>query len=202
MIDINTDQLERARGLLGHIPGAANKAMANAINRASMTAKTEASRKIREMYYITNKNVVATMRITKASSSNPVAIIRSKAGPIALSKFKVNPGKPSPKRRSPIIARVTRGGGGSIAHAFVAQTKSGHIGVFNRVGGMYMRGYEPRAKVRGIGRTKGRQFITQRYGPSVPQMLGNSSVTRWIETRAAEKLDERLTHEINRILRE
>ena len=181
MIDINADQLERAQRMLMHIPGAAPKAMSNAINRAITTARTEASRKVREMYYITNKNITATIKLTKASPSNPVALIRSKSSPIALSKFKIPPTGPSPGRKSPIVARVIKGGGGPIAHAFVARMKSGHIGVFNRVG-------------------KKSKPIDQRYGPSVPQMLGNPNVTQWVEVKAKEKLDERLDHEIRRIL--
>lgn len=201
MIDLNVDQLERARQMLGHIPGAAPKAMARAINRAAATAKTEASRKIRETYYISGKNVSDVIKVArKASASDPVAIIRVRSGPIALSKFKVTPKNPPKKRGKTVVARVKKGSGGEIAHAFVARMESGHVGVFNRVSGRYMRGHEPRARVRGAGRTKGRQFITQRYGPSVAQMAGESSVTRHIEQKAIGKLDERLTHEINRIL--
>lgn len=181
MIELNSEQLKRAQQMLGHIPGAAPKAMANAINRAVTTARTEASRKVREMYYITNKNITATMTLTKASAGSPTALIRSKAGPIALSKFRVTPKQPSAKRKKPITARVKKGGGGPIAHAFVARMKSGHVGVFDRVG-------------------KQRLPINQLYGPSVPQMLGNPSVTQWVEAKASAKLDERLIHEIGRIL--
>lgn len=196
-VTINTDQLTRVEQMLGHIPGAANKAASNAINRAVMTARTEASKKIREMYYINQKAIYATMTVIKASPSNPVARIKSKSGPIPLIKFKVKPTSPYEKqgsettrvqkraakkrRGSPVIARVKKGGGGEISHAFIAKMKSGHVGVFEREG-------------------KTRKPMDQLYGPSITQMLGNPSVIQYIEAQSLAKLDERITHEIKRVL--
>lgn len=181
MIELTAEQIDRAERLLSHIPEAAPKAMANAINRAAETARTEAARKVREKYYIKHGDVISTIRITKASPDNLEASVVSRGSPIALSKFRITPRQPQPRRRAPVIARVTKGGGGPIQGAFVARVGSGHIGVFNRVG-------------------PARLPIVQRYGPSVPQMLGSPTVTEWVEQKATEKLNERLDHEINRIL--
>lgn len=167
--------------LLGHVKDAAPKAMANAVNRAVDTAKTEASRKTRETYTIKNKDVAATIRIRRASMANLTATVTSRGGVVALSKFQVTPRQPQPKRKKPVIVRVKRGGGGPIPSVFVAKMQSGHIGVFSRAG-------------------KSRFPITQHYGPSVPQMIGNPSVKVWIEEKAAETLEKRLDHEINRVL--
>lgn len=182
MIEFDVGQIERAMAVLSHIPGAAPKAMANAINRAAETAKTEAARKVREKYYIKHRDVVSTIRITKANSSNLAASVVSRGSPVTLTKFRVTPRQPQPKRKAPVIARVTKGIGGPIQGAFVARVASGHVGLFNRVG-------------------PARLPIIQRYGPSVPQMLGNETVTQWVEEKAKKRLEERLDHEINRILR-
>ncbi|ABO49743.1 conserved hypothetical protein [Desulforamulus reducens MI-1] len=181
MIELRADQIERVQDLLQHIPEAIPKAISNTINRAAETAKTEAARKARETYYVKHSDVIKTIRITKASPSNLSATVLSRSSPIALSKFNVTPRQPQPKRRKPIIARVKKGAGGSIQGAFVARVTSGHVGVFNRVG-------------------PARLPITQRFGPSIPQMIGSETVTRWVEEKALETIDKRLDHEISRVL--
>jgi hypothetical protein len=183
MITIDADQVARAEAVLKHIPGGAPKAIANALNRVAEGVRTEAVRKVRERYYIRARDVNETIRIKKATPEDPVVIIRSTGSPLALSKFRINPAKPPSKRRkTPIIARVVKGAGGSIRGAFVARMASGHIGVFHRAG-------------------KARLPIVERFGPSVPQMLGHESVTRYIEEQARERLESRLDHEIERMLR-
>jgi hypothetical protein len=183
MITVDAKQLARAELLLRTIPNGVDKAVVAALNRAVEGARTDAVKKVRERYYIKAKDVRDTIDIKKATMDNQVAIIRASGSPIALSKFHVTPSRPPAKRRAnPIIVRVVRGGGGPIKGAFVAKMQSGHIGVFRRVG-------------------KTRLPITELYGPSVPQMLGHESVTEYIEEKAKERLESRLEHEINRLLR-
>lgn len=69
-----------------------------------------------------------------------------------------------------------------IRGAFLARMKSGHLGVFNRV-------------------ENGKFPIVQRYGPSVPQMLENANVQKYVEDRATEMLAKRMEHEIDRMLK-
>ncbi|GAV24804.1 hypothetical protein ciss_07370 [Carboxydothermus islandicus] len=183
MITVSAEQMKRAELLLKGIPKGVEKAVAAALNRAAEGARTVAIKKVRERYYIKAKDVRDTIEIKKATISNPVALIRASGSPIALSKFRITPSAPPAKRRKkPIIARVVRGEGGPIKGAFVARMQSGHIGVFRRIG-------------------KERLPITELYGPSVPQMLGHETVTEYVEQIARERLESRLEHEINRILR-
>ena len=181
MINIRAEHIERADALLRHIPGAAPKAMARAINRAAESARTEAARKAREEYYIKHKDIIDTIKLRRATPGDLSAEVVSTGSVIPLTKFRVTPKSPQPKRKAPLIARVKRGAGGPITGAFVARLSSGHVGVFNRV-------------------SKARLPIVQRYGPSVPQMLGSPTVTGWVEQKAAETLEKRLDHEINRVL--
>ncbi|WP_425057622.1 hypothetical protein SCACP_21390 [Sporomusa carbonis] len=202
MIELSAEQLERAQKLLGHIPGAVPKAIANAINRAAEGGRTDAVKKTREVYTISPSRIRETMEIRKAQTSNLSAAVISRGQPRALSYFKIKPSKPTKRRpKDGVYAQVKYGAGGIIAKSFVAKMANGHIGVFNRSAVKYMKDQGPRPKKRGAGNTKGRFAIDQHYGPSVPQMLGNQSVIKFVEEGAKRRLDERLDHEINRILR-
>ncbi len=182
MIDISVNQMELAKLLLGHIPGAVPKVLANSINRSAEGARTDAVTKAKEEYVITAGRVRETINIRKASTSNLSAIVTSRGRPRALSYYKIRPGKVT-KRRPPegVYAQIKRSGGGPIAKSFVAKMASGHIGVFNRSG-------------------SSRFPIVQRFGPSVAQMLESKSVSRYVEAGANRRLSDRLDHEINRLL--
>lgn len=180
MITINVGQMDRAEAALQHIPKAAPKAIAKALNRAAETARTEAARKIREKYYVKHSDVISTIRIHRAKPEDLAAVVTSKGSPIALYKFHVTPKQPQPRRKTPIIVRVKRDSGGPLKRAFVARVGSA-LGVYSRVG-------KPRLPIR------------QHYGPSIPQMLDSEDVVQWVEDKARERLDERLDHEINRLL--
>lgn len=181
MIDLTVQQLEKAERALEHIPGAVPRAAANAINRAADSAKTEAARKVRETYYIKHGDVLSTIKIYGASAGDLSATVISRGSVIALTKFRVTPRQPQPKKRRTVIVRVKKGEGGPIQGAFIAGMNSGHVNVFNRIG-------------------KSRLPIVGRYGPSVPQMIGSDDVRIWVEDKSRERLESRLDHEISRIL--
>lgn len=191
MIEVTTAQMEKAEKLLSHIPDAAPEAMSRAINRAADAAKTAAARKVRETYLVRHKDVVDTIKISKANPTRLIARVTSAGSVFPLTRFRVTPKQPQPVRAATVrwgksrpftvIARVKRGEGGPIKSAFVAKMKSGHIGVFRRT-------------------TKDRKPIEQLHGPSIPQMLDSKKVSDWVYEKARETMDQRLDHEINRIL--
>ncbi|MDX8367779.1 phage tail protein [Cytobacillus sp. IB215665] len=181
MIKINAEQLEKLEGIFANTPGQIPIVTARAINRAAEAAKTQASRSARDIYIIKHKGITDTIKIKKANSSNLNASVRSRGSKIDLIKFKVNPKKPQPKRKTPIVVTVKKGSKKPFKDGFVAETSNGHINVFTRV-------------------SNKRLPIKGHYGPSVPQMLGNESVVKHVEDRAYEVLDTRLEHEINRLL--
>lgn len=185
MITIRADenQIARAELLLKTIPDGVSRAIVAALNRAAEAARTDAVRKVRERYYVRAGTIRDEIRITKATLEDQRAVISAAGSPISLSKFWISPARPlTRRRRKPVIARVVRGEGGPIKGAFVAQMKSGHIGVFHRAG-------------------RARLPIVERYGPSVPQMLGHPDVIAYVEERAQGRLAERMDHEIARLLR-
>lgn len=183
MIGITTEQIDLAKLMLGHIPGAIPKALSGAINRAAEGARTDAVKKVREDYVITAARIRETIAIRKANSNDLTAMIKSRGRPRALSYFKLRPGKPSSRRpKDGVHVQIKRSGGGPVAKSFVAKMASGHVGVFHRQG-------------------SNRFPIVQRYGPSVAQMVGSPNVSRYVEQNAQRRLEDRLDHEINRILK-
>lgn len=181
MIEINREQLQRIESILGNTPRQVPIVTARAINRAAEAARTQAGRSARETYVIKHKDVIDTIKIKKANPNDLHADIRSRGSVIKLTSFKVNPKKPQPNRKRPITVSVKKGSSKTIKNGFVAETKNGHVNVFTRVS-------NKRLPIRG------------HFGPSVPQMLGNESVVRFVENRAIDVLDSRLNHEINRMM--
>ena len=148
------------------------KALYFAKNRALNTVKTELARGVPEKYDTNQKTIRDRTRINKNAGEVSV-----KGSPIRLFKFKVTPRSP---RRQLVTASVKRARK-SLPHAFVAQMTNGHIGVFERAG-------------------KDRYPINQLYSVSEAQMAGNKEVLESAMERASIVFDERLDHEIGRLL--
>jgi hypothetical protein len=186
MIELKPEHLDKLFGLLRNTPKQIPVVTARAINRAAEAARTQAARSTRETYHIKHKDVIGTIRIKRANQNDLLADFRTRDTNLALTKFKVSPNKPQPKRRRAVTVSVKKGTKKSIKKAFVAQllkpkSNSGQMNVFTRVS-------NKRFPLRG------------HYGPSIPQMIGNKDVIKSVEGRAREVLDTRLDHEINRML--
>lgn len=182
-ISLSEVQLKNVRDSLLHIPGAADKAIARAINKAAEKARTEGIKAICGEYAIKPSDVRKTIHIVRARPGNLSAQIISTGGPIPLIKFHVTPRKPPAKGtkvkdREVVIAGVKFGNAVSMPHSFIATMESGHTGVFSRKG-------------------TGRNSIEERYSPAVPQMLGNKAVLEIIEEQALKRLDKELRHQIS-----
>lgn len=181
MIEITIPQMEKLEEKLKDMPEKIPIVTARAINRAAEQARTQASRSARKEYHIRHRDVLKTIKIKKAYPGHLFAEVRSVGSPIDLTKFKVRPNKPYPVRgRYPIVS-VKRGSRKQISGGFVISMGNGYRNVFTRVG-------------------KKRYPIRAHYGPSVPQMLGSKNVSKDVEEKAMQVLEERLDHEINRVL--
>lgn len=208
MIEITAKNIKEVEERLGSFRNKAPLVISRALNRAADNVKTNAAKKAREEYEIKAKDVKDTLRIIKANKSSLGAEVRSKGARIPLIKFKVKPNEPRPSRPPKILkVAVKKTSLKGLVGAFVAEMKNedtfgetGHIGVYERVKGKYIKGHEPRPKKRGIGMTKGREAIRQLFGPAVPQMLGNPEVKKYIENEAMKVYYKRLDHEIDHIL--
>ena len=67
------------------------------------------------------------------------------------------------------------------AEAFTAQMPNGHIGIYER-------------------KNDSSYPIKQLYGPSVPRMAENAVVLKTVEDRVNEVINNRMEHELDRIL--
>lgn len=148
------------------------KALYFAKNRALNTVKTELARGVPKKYDTKQKTIRDRTRVNKNTGEVSV-----KGSPIRLFKFRVTPTSP---RKQLVTASVKRASK-SLPNAFVQQMRNGTIGVFERVG-------------------KSRYPIRQLYSVSAPQMAGEQEVLEGAMERASIVFDERLSHEIGRLL--
>lgn len=181
MIEISTENMERAQTLLASIPKGAERAFSNAINRGLSHTKTQSFKQVRQVYAVKqgDLNAATNTRIQKASTGNLAGYISFSGVKIPLYKFSVSPKAPGTGKK--VKAGVMKGGGAVFEDAFIARMSNGHTGIFERV-------------------TSKRLPIEEKMGLSASQMIANAAVIEEIEKEAQEKVDERLEHEISRIL--
>lgn len=173
--------LDHATRLLAGIPGGVQKAAESALSRAATSGRARAAREVGKDYTLKTSDF---KKYTKSSqhiqkSGNEISVGLSFRGyHVPLIRFFAIPAdsglyKVQVKRTS---------AGGELSHVFRAVMGSGHIGLFERTG------------------TK-RLPITQKMGPSVPQMMGaNPNLANSVGENVRKVFEERLEHEITAIL--
>lgn len=181
MIEITSEAMERAQTLLAGIPKGAERAISNAMNRGLSHTKTQAFKKVREVYAVKQSELAGatTTRVQKTSTGSLAGFISFSGVKIPLYKFSVTPKEPGTKKR--VKAGVMKGGGKIFEDAFIARMSNGHTGIFERV-------------------TSRRLPIEEKMGLSAAQMIQNEDIMGKLEQEAQEKVEERVAHEINRIL--
>lgn len=164
----------KLKGLPKQIPGAT----ASALNRTLDYTVTQTKKEVTNIYAIKQKEVNATLKKKRASKSSLNASIQSTGKTIALSKFPHNPKQYKPKNKK-VKVKVKKQEGYKIIKTspstFVQTMGSTHI---------WMREGKSRTPVR-LLRTL-----------SVPQMISNNEVMDVVQRKAGEKLQERISHEI------
>lgn len=152
------------------LSGETKRATSKAINTAIPKIRNTIVDKTTQDYFISKANVKKTIDVKRANPSGLSAFIRSKGGPVALTKFRVTPKRPPKRKGRTVKAQVMRnGGGGTIPNAFIARMGSGHIGA------MYRKGAD-------------RYPIGQFHGPALPSMLKNAEVSAFVGNVAQEEL--------------
>lgn len=180
-IEISAETMERVQALLANVPKGAERAYTNAINRGLSRVKTAAWQGIKQVYTVQAAalNAATNTRIQKASTGNLAGFVRFAGYKIPLYKFKVSPKQPGGKKL--VRASVKKGGGATFESAFIAAMKSGHIGVFEREG-------------------RKRLPVSELMGLSAAQMAAEETVSRQVQEEAQRLVNERLEHEIDRLL--
>lgn len=189
--EINVANVEEIEKRLGNFKSKAPLVLSRAINRSIQNVRKNMGKETSQRYYVLSSDVKKTVRVVKASKGSLKAAAISSGEGIALSKFKVSPNTPVRYRgasRSPKVYRagVKKSGGmkplDGDPKSFVAEMKTGHIGVFTR-------------------KTGDRLPIRQLFGPSVPQIVKSEDIMSEINAEASKTLQKRIDAEINNILR-
>lgn len=196
--------IDVATARLAGVAGGIDTAMYNAGKRAASKLKSEAVKRARERYAISAGNVKKAPTINVSSGGgSAVAEITWKDTKIALSKFDGSSKAPAWDRTRRVIVKKHDGwistnpgleGRGhtmrstaptKLTGTFVASFKSGHVGIFEREGGYTDNGLEK---------------ITEKMGLSLPQMVGSDAIKDEVGEVAVETFEERLDHEVSRLL--
>jgi len=186
MSDQVRQQLERARDFLASIPGAAEKAVSNALNRAATVGRDEAVKAIDERYAVRPSDVRDKISLRSATPNNLTISIVARSGSLSLTYFPHTPiaaGTGGPGM--PVLrAEVLRGHEKDVAGAFIATING-----------------KPRIMIRTGGKTAtGKSAIKILSTVPIANMLGAESVQEAVETRALAVFDENLDREIDRAL--
>ena len=179
-INIDTKQMERMAKQVAHIKDGVPRVMAAAMNRALSKGKTVVKREIRKVYLIKARDIPIT--VVRATFTRMNGQIMIQSGMLPLSDFPHVPRSVTKRTRGkPIKATVKVGRGGTLRTGFLTQFKSGHIGIFRRVGKERL----PIGELRSIGAPI--MAAQPQVGPAANKAIG-------------ETMAQRLDHEIKRVL--
>lgn len=218
MIEINNTSIRtainRIQSEYSHISGdLLKKATSRALNRAASSGRTESSKQIRQKYTIGAAKINNEIKTNNSNYRNLEASIRAKGSPLSLSNFGAKQeqarGTTSFNRSGRASSRLNRrartnavrgvsfkvlksGKEKNLPTAFI-QVANGGITVF--------------ARGRNLGGGQGFEFAKPRLPIgkittlSVPMMFANDAVMPSIQSKTVDVLNDRITHEINYLLR-
>lgn len=191
-------QLERVNRLLAGVRGGAKKALASSINDTLRALRTAISRYGRQVYNLKAKTISGTLRVFKALASmdNPSGSVQSTGRPLNLSNFLMRPSTNAPyrgkRRHRPaqgVTVAIQKGRGGeTFPSSFVVSREAAWPG---------SRGNRFEA-VRRAGRE--RFPLSLLKGRSVPTIIQDEAVLAPTKAEAAQRLNNRLNHYVNRLL--
>lgn len=199
MIEVSEQTIDRIHTILAGVENADKKVLKPALTRGLMAGKTAAGKAVRQTYHISagDFNSRGHMKYSSVSQggSGIIGSIEYSGGVIPLIRFKVSPN--TPKKNKTPSAAVLKASSlvkfGRQNNVFVQQMKSGHIGIFERKEGEY-------SSSRGSGKNKHTEKLKELLSPAVPQMVSNDTVMQTVEDRVNEVINQRIDHEIERLL--
>lgn len=199
MIEVSEQTIDRIHTILAGVENADKKVLKPALTRGLMAGKTAAGKAVRQTYHISagDFNSRGHMKYNSVSQGGNgiIGSIEYSGGVIPLIRFKVSPN--TPKKNKTPSAAVLKASSlvkfGRQNNVFVQQMKSGHIGIFERKEGEY-------SSNRGSGKNKHTEKLKELLSPAVPQMVSNNTVMQTVEDRVNEVINQRIDHEIERLL--
>ncbi len=205
--------IDRATKLLAGIDGGAVRAVKSAMARTEQYIRTQSGKHVREKYAISQKN----LRMDENIRIHYEYDLRSLSVCVYYSDKKIplyrydgtRPKEPTQDKDKIVHAMITgewyavhpgiparahqlkSTGVTTFKNAFVATVETGHEGIGHT--GIFER-FER------IKNGKKESYIEEKKGSSVYQMMKNKDVAQGVVKAATEKFDERMEHEITRIL--
>ena len=199
--------IERAKTLLAGIPGGVDKAAKASMSRTVDRLRRDSNQAIRGKYDISDEGIRAekNVRVRYSFQNGVQATVTFSGRKIPLYRFggaypKV-PTQDIAAGKKPVMVKgawtmqyqgmAARGhqfkgtGPTQFMDAFVAQMKSGHIGIFERTGG---------------STSEGSDAIREIMGSSVAQMVGNQQVAQRLTEGAYKTFETELDKAVYRIL--
>lgn len=199
-VEVSEETTDRLHTILAGIENAEEKVLKPALARGLSAGKTAFSKQTRETYHVSPSILSSYSKVgyknVSVSGNGIIGSIEYSGGVIPLFKFNVAPKKPTYGKKA-VKASVMRSGGQVVfENAFIAQMKSGHLGIFEGKG-TWRRSTRP---TKTGGNTENNEKIKELFGPSVPRMAENAVVLQSVEDRVNEVINQRIDHEIERIL--
>lgn len=175
------DHLATAEQYVGTIPGAAERAMSRALNKASEAAKSSAVRTILSRYAAKASDVNGMITLTPSTPEKLEVQVKARSGSLSLGYFPHSPstGGTGGPGRPALTAEIKRGDTKSIGGAFIANLNSGPRVMRRKPGG----------GIKGV------------YTIPLARMLGVESVRDAVEADAVRRVGEVLPAEIDRELK-
>lgn len=178
MINIQAQNVEKAKKMLWMAPDKIAQAAARAINRTATHVQAKSSQTIRKTYTINAKSAKRKMKKRRANKNHLVATIVCAGQPFLLTKFKTENNKEGPikvKVKKKSTLKQVKG-------LFIGKSKKNYSGPMLR---------ERRSSYP----------LRIPYGPSLPAMFGSEDVVSIVEKSAENMLNDRFNHEVVEILR-
>ncbi len=193
------NSIERANKLLAGCPGEVEKAVKSAMTRAVSHLRAKSTERIQERYAISAKNLRTekNIKVKYKIGDGVTAEITFSGRRIPLYRYDGTSPKEPTWDRNRLLNGYTKEGWKTLLagkparahvlkntspelfeHAFVATMSNDHHGIFERNG----------------------SGLNELMGLSIPQMVGNEEVAEKLAQDASEKFEERMEHEVNRIL--
>lgn len=193
MIEVSEQTIDQIHAILAGIEKAEEKVLKPALTRGLMAGKTTAGKMVRQTYHIAAGDFKSRgyMKYNSVSKNGDgiIGSIQYSGGVIPLIKFKVSP--KIPKKKTMPSATVLKAnsmvGFSREKNVFVAQMKSGHIGIMERQKGT-------------VSPTTKKEKLKELLSPAVPQMVENKKVMQSVEKRVNGVINKRIEHEIERLL--
>lgn len=177
-----------------NVKAAYDKAILSAINKTLDQTKTFVKRELASRYNMRPSDVDKYLSVVRANAQRPKGWIACYSAWISLSKF-------AGTTQTATGAQATIGKTFVIPHSFIVIMKSGHSGVYVRVGepvpvkqGRYAGKVYTRREDR-LGQPILRQKLIEKTGPNIARLFGSQEMTEKMQAFAADTLPRLFNHD-------